>query len=250
MSSRSIIDRAMVDAASGVDNRAVSAPGSRLSTRIVVTDDLRRWRLTVFFRLLLAIPHLLWLAIWSIGAFVVGFVAWLAVLIERRVPRGIHDFLAGYIRYATHVGAYVGLAASPYPGFRGAPGYPVDVEIDPPAEQSRLGGLFRLILAVPALILAAVLGSATSTAWSAAGSADENSYYVSFGIAGVAAFLAWFACLVRGRMPRGLRDLTAWCLGYTAQALAYTLLVTGRYPYASPDASVDDRELPDHPVRL
>ncbi len=33
--------------------------------RLVVTDDLRRSRLTVFFRWLLAIPHLLWLGLWS-----------------------------------------------------------------------------------------------------------------------------------------------------------------------------------------
>ena len=47
------------------------------------------------------------------------------------------SFLAAYVRYATHVNAYVFLAARRYPGFRGRPGYEVDVEIDPPARQSR-----------------------------------------------------------------------------------------------------------------
>ena len=36
--------------------------------RLVVTDDLQRNRLTSFFRLILAIPHIVWLALWSIVA--------------------------------------------------------------------------------------------------------------------------------------------------------------------------------------
>ena len=36
--------------------------------RVVVTDDLARPRLTVFFRLFLVIPHLVWLTLWSIVA--------------------------------------------------------------------------------------------------------------------------------------------------------------------------------------
>ena len=34
---------------------------------LVVTDDLHRSRLTVFFRLILAIPHIVWFVLWSIG---------------------------------------------------------------------------------------------------------------------------------------------------------------------------------------
>ena len=33
--------------------------------RFVVTDDLRRSRLTVLFRVLLAIPHLVWATVWG-----------------------------------------------------------------------------------------------------------------------------------------------------------------------------------------
>ena len=36
--------------------------------QVVVTDDLRRSRLTVFFRGLLVIPHLIVLILWSIAA--------------------------------------------------------------------------------------------------------------------------------------------------------------------------------------
>ena len=98
------------------------APADR-PIRLVVTDDLERSRLTVFFRLFLAIPHFLWFVIWSLAAFTVAFVVWLAVLFERRAPRTLHGFLASYIRYATHLTAYLTLAANPYPSFTGQTGF-------------------------------------------------------------------------------------------------------------------------------
>src|SRR5207248_8278206 len=108
--------------------------------RLVVTDDLRRSRLTVFFRLLLAIPHLLWLVLFGIVAFVVAFLSWWVTLFRGQMPAGLHDFLAGFVQYATRVEAYLALAANPFPPFfigsRMAP-YPVDIEIDPPAPQNR-----------------------------------------------------------------------------------------------------------------
>ena len=163
--------------------------------RVVVREgELERRRLTVLFRLVLALPHLVWLALWSIAAWTVGFAAWLAVLIEAEVPAILHGFLAAYVRYSTHVNAYLFLAAQRFPGFRGRPGYEVDVEIAPPARQGRWSGGFRLLLAVPALLLAAVLS----------GGLGVPLLGLTAGLAATAAFLGWFACLVLGRLPRGL----------------------------------------------
>ena len=106
--------------------------------RLVVSDGLARSRLTVFFRLFLAIPHFFWLVLWGIAATVVSVVLWIATLVSGTPPRELHAFVSAYIRYATHLSAWFNLAANPYPGFSGAPGYPVDIEIDPPAPQSRL----------------------------------------------------------------------------------------------------------------
>ena len=39
------------------------------TVRLELDDDGRRSRLTVFFRLLLAIPHFVWLALWTVAAF-------------------------------------------------------------------------------------------------------------------------------------------------------------------------------------
>ena len=52
-------------------------------------------------------------------------------------------------------------------------------------------------------------------------------------------------------MPPGLRDLTAYSIGYPAQAYAYLLLLTDRYPeLASPTRGRAAGRSREHPVRL
>src|SRR6184192_3401402 len=89
--------------------------------QLVVEDDLHRSRLTVFFRLLLAIPHLLWAALLGSVVGIAVFVGWFMVLFIGRTPTGLHDFVAGYVRYVTRIEAYLFLAANPFPPF-----YPFD----------------------------------------------------------------------------------------------------------------------------
>ena len=126
--------------------------------RIVVDDGLERSRLTVFFRLLLAIPHLIWLVLWAIVAVVAVFVAWLVAIVIGRVPLPFHRFLAAFVRYAAHVYSFLFLIGGPFPGFVGAANsYPVDLEIDGPVPQPRLVTLFRGLLAVPAVLLGGAL---------------------------------------------------------------------------------------------
>ena len=242
-----------------IGENAPVASVEKRPVRLVVRDDLERTRLTVFFRLFLAIPLFLWVVLRGIAAFLVGFVNWLAVLIQREVPDSLHDFVASYIRYSTQVGAYVFLAANPYPWFRVQQDYPVDVEIDGPVQQGRWGGLFRLLLAIPALLLATALGGGFATGSSGQSSATasrggEEAVWFNLssvgGVAAAAAFLAWFAILARGRAPRGLRDLTAFTLNYAAQAGAYLFLLTPRYPTSDPKLAEPYSELPEHRVRM
>ena len=201
--------------------------------RMVVTDDLRRSRLTVFFRLLLAIPHYLWISLIGVVVGILVFVNWFILLAVAQTPKGIHYFLAGYIRYTTQLEAYLFLAANPYPPFWpvGETDYPVTLEIDPPARQSRWKTFFRLFLAIPAILISAS---------SLAGGARFGGYTV--GIAFTIAFFAWWVALFLGRVPRGFRDLLAFCVGYSAQLGAYLFLVTDRYPYSGPNRFVPPRE--------
>ena len=207
--------------------------------RVVVRDDLERSRLTVFFRLLLLIPHIVWFFLWSLAALLAALVNWVATLVSGRPAGPLWEFLAAYLRYGTHVYSYGLLAANPFPGFTGAAGsYPIDLEIDPPQPQSRWKTGFRLLLAIPTLMLVTVLIGSPSVGggggWE--GTDSETAYYTGGG-AGVAfavAFLGWFACLVRARMPNGFRDLLAYALRYSAQTWGYVFLLTDRYPDAHP----------------
>ena len=223
--------------------------------RLTVDDDRRRSRLTVFFRLLLAIPHFVWIILWTIATFFAAIAGWVAALVKGRLPDGLHRFLSAYVRYATHLGAYMSLSANPYPGFTGEPGYPVEVEIPPRQPQRRWTIALRLLLAIPALVLAATLGSGFGGGGGGSSQADDSkaAWFFSSGVGGIAAlcaFLGWFAALATGRMPLGLRNLAAYGIGYTAQAYSYALLLTERYPNSSPDAIGPEWELPPHPVRL
>src|SRR3954470_15396863 len=123
--------------------------------RLVVNDDLQRNRLTVFFRLILAIPLLLWAVLWAVIAMLAYIVNWFATLFMGQSPEGLHNFLATFLRYTTHVRAYTLLVADPYPPFTGKAGtYPTAREAPPPQPQNRLTVFFRGLLAIPALFLA------------------------------------------------------------------------------------------------
>jgi hypothetical protein len=180
---------------------------------LTVGDDLRRNRLTVAFRIILAIPHAIWLSLWGIAAALAVIASWFATLAAGRTPDGLHAFIAQYLRYGVHVYSYLLFLADPYPGFLGDRPYPADVAVAPPAPQNRWKTAFRIILAIPALLVSQVLG-----------------YLVQ-----VLAVISWFACLFTGAMPLGLRNLTAWIVRFNAQTYAYVMLLTERYPDFSPD---------------
>jgi hypothetical protein len=177
--------------------------------RLVVSDDLQRWRLTVALRWLLVLPHLFVLSVWSIVALLVAIVDWFITLFRGRSPASVHAFLARFVRYQAHVYAYTYLVADPFPSFRGWFGtYPIDVAIAPPAPQARWKTLLRIVWVIPAYVFAVVLG-----------------YVLE-----IVAVLGFFVALAVGRYPRGFRDLGAYALRFQAQTFAYLLLLTDRYP--------------------
>lgn len=215
--------------------------------RLVVNDDLQRSRGTVFFRLIFALPFLIWLGLWAIAAFFAAFVNWIATLFEGKSPTDIHDFLARFARFSTHTYAYLNLATETLPAFDGKPGYAVDLEIDPPARQNRWTVAFRLILAVPALAIATILVGS--------GSSVFDNFRSSTGLSiasaiGTAALLGWFYAMFKTRMPRGLRDLIAYALSYGAQTWAYLLLLTDRYPSSDPLTAIGPLPTRSDPVRM
>jgi 2-(1,2-epoxy-1,2-dihydrophenyl)acetyl-CoA isomerase len=177
--------------------------------RLTVADDLRRWRLTVALRWLLALPHLFVLSAWTYLLVPVALVNWVIALVRGRPAAGLSAWVSRFVRFQTHVYAYVYFVADPYPSFRGWAGtYPIDLAIDTPGPQPRWKTLFRIVLVIPAYVLTTVL------------------QYVLVVVAFLGAIFALFA----GRYPRGFRDLSAYALRYTAQTWSYLLLLTDRYP--------------------
>jgi hypothetical protein len=198
----------------------------RHPVRLVVEDDLRRSRLTVLFRLVLAVPHLIWIALWGgaiygemrwaqtdgalTAAGTIGTVglAWFVTLFGAHLWPELHLFHARFVRWSTHMAAYLALLANPWPRLDARDPYPIDIQIDPPARQNRWKTFFRIILAIPAIAFSLAL----------------------FVVLLALAFVGWFVCLILGRMPKGMRDLGAYCLRFIAQTSAYLLFLTDRYP--------------------
>lgn len=214
------------------------------AVRLTVRDpSLERNRWTVGFRLILAIPHFLWLAGWFSLAVLVSIAQWIATLIQRTPSRDLHRFLAAYVRYASHLAAYLTLSADPYPGFTGRPGsYPVDVEIPDPEPQDRWVTGFRFFLALPAIALADTLMGFGST--------GSGGGYAAAGVAATAAFLGWFYCLAHGRMAEGLRNAAVYGIGYTVQVYGYLFFFTQRYPNSDPASYEFANVYRADPIRL
>src|SRR5262249_58505302 len=107
---------------------------------------------------------------------------------------------------------------APRPPFSGdaTTPYPVRLNIEAPmAEYSRLKVLFRIILAIPVVIIA----------------------YAMQIVAEVGAFLAWFAIVVLGRQPKGLQDMIVLGLSYQQRAHSYLALVTEDWPPFTDDTT-------------
>ncbi len=76
-----------------------------------------RNRLTVFFRVLMIIPHAIIIQLLTYVVGVLGFVAWLIALFTGTVPEGIHNFIAGWVRWNARYTAYAMLLTDEYPPF-------------------------------------------------------------------------------------------------------------------------------------
>ena len=68
---------------------------------------------------LLAIPHYIVLIILGLIAFIITIIAWVAILILGRYPKGMFDFVVGVSRWGYRVAAYAFLLSTDrYPPFR------------------------------------------------------------------------------------------------------------------------------------
>lgn len=182
-----------------------------MAVRLSVEASRPQRRLTVAFRLLLAVPHFL------VGSVVLGsiaivliVVAWLAALLTARVPDGLADLLARILQYQARMYGYGQLLLTDvYPPFQLGPvDHPVELDFDEVGTFNRAAVLFRLLLLIPALVVTQIV------------------------LAGVtlALFFIWLITLFAGRMPDAAHEALTSSLQYQMRTYAYTGLVTTTYP--------------------
>jgi hypothetical protein len=99
--------------------------------------------------------------------------------------------------------------------------YPVAVGVEPLlANRDRLSTAFRLIFAIPHLVL---VGPAFGARWGVTQGFLGGAAYVM-------AVVSWFTILVRGQHLDGIRTYTMYYLRWRTRVLAYVALLTDAYP--------------------
>jgi hypothetical protein len=113
--------------------------------------------------------------------------------------------------------------------------YPAFIRVDPHVDdRNRLTTAFRIILAIPHLLLVGgPIGGALS--WSSTQGDDGGAAGGSGGgligfAAAVCAVISWFAIVLTGRQPTGLRNFCEFYLGWRVRAVTYTALLRDEYP--------------------
>ncbi len=175
----------------------------------------QRNRLTVFFRFLCVIPHLIWMCLYGIAFIVVVVLAWFAIVFTGRWPAGLYDFACGFLRYAARVYGYMYLITDDFPPFDGGehPEYPLVFSIAPPKQEySRLKTFFRAILAIPIYIV---------------------QYVFSIWLF-VVAVAIWVVAVITGKTPPGLMEAMRMPMAFYLRANVYFALVTEDWPPFDP----------------
>ncbi|HEY9291596.1 MAG TPA: DUF4389 domain-containing protein [Microlunatus sp.] len=177
---------------------------------------------------LLAIPHYIVLVFLWIAFVVLTVIAFFAILITGRYPRGIFDFNVGVLRWSWRVTyySYSALGTDRYPPFTldEVPDYPAHLEISYPAHLSR--GLVLVkwwLLAIPHYFVVAILVGGVQV------STDPDAPQ-TIGLILVLVLIAAVALLFTGRYPRELFDLIVGLNRWVLRVAAYTSLMTDSYP--------------------
>jgi hypothetical protein len=168
-------------------------------------------RATTFFRIILAIPWMIVALFWGILFVFTHFFAWIAIIVLGRYPQWLYDFNSGVIRFAVRAYAWAYLQTDAWPPFGLAddPSYPIRVNFAPVAvRQSRLKALFRIILALPMLIV---------------------SYGVNYVHSGLAV-VAWLTIVFRGYQPAAVHDALTFVNGFYVRVYGYLAFLTDDYP--------------------
>ncbi len=113
--------------------------------------------------------------------------------------------------------------------------HPVTYFVTPQMEgRNRLTCFFRIILAIPHIILVGTPGGFGFTFPGAIGGGKQYFGFAGNGalgaVAAVCALVSWFAIVFTGKQPKGLWDLSHYFLRWRSKAIAYMALLRDEYP--------------------
>jgi hypothetical protein len=191
-----------------------------------ITYQDQRNRLTVAFRIILAIPHLIVSQVWGYLAEVLAVIQWFIIVFTGKRNEGLWNLQQSWLGYYSRVLGYISLMYDPYPAFGTDPGNaPVRTVISYDESGNRLTTLLRFLWIIPAAII-----------------------YIFVAIGGaVVTLISWFAILFTGTHPRGMWEFELKVLRYTLQLQAYGLLMTDTYPKFGEGAITTDASTPPPP---
>jgi len=182
-------------------------------------------RLTVFFRIILAIPILIILALltssgyetsegakefhrYSIG--IVFLPALLMIVFRRKYPKWWFDWNLALVRFCTRVTAYILLLRDEYPSTDEEQAVHLDIRYpDAAKDLNQWLPLVKWFLVIPHIVLL---------------------FFVWIGVI-FCTVLSWFIILFTGAYPKGIFDFVVGALRWTLRVEAYAfLLTTDVYP--------------------
>lgn len=208
---------------------ASSASSYPVTIEVDPTTEPRN-KMTVGFRLILAIPHSLlvggfitlgavfttqndWGGLLNTGvlgavASVCALISWFAILFANQHPQGLRDLCTFYLRWKVRAMAYMALFRDEYPPF-GDSSYPAALHIElAEFPRDKLSVALRIIYAIPHFIVLFFLG----IGWF------------------ITSVIAWFAILFTGEYPQGLYNFGMGVFRWQTRVEAYMLLLMDQYP--------------------
>ena len=191
-----------------------------------VTYQEERNRLTVAFRIILAIPHLIVSEVWGYLAQVLGVIQWFIIVFTGKRNEGIWNLQQSWFGYYSRVVGYTSLLYDQYPAFGTDSGtVPVRTAISFEESANRLSTGLRFLWIIPAAIVAIFVGIGSA----------------------VVTLISWFAIVFTGKQPRGMWEFVLKAVRYTLQLQAYALLMTDTYPKFGEGALTTDASTPPPP---
>ena len=201
-----------------------------ISVRVEPAPSSRN-RLTVAFRLVLAIPHILIVGAIGFGfaanrssndaasfsgesgvlgavAITLAIVSWFTILFAGDHFTPIRQFTRFYLRWRVRSLAYLMLLSDVYPPF-GDGTYPAAMTCDERDQpRNRLTVAFRIVAALPHFVVLACV----------------------IGIWWITTIISWFVILITGQAPQALLTFGAGALQWLIRVEAYVLLLVDDYP--------------------